>query len=211
MHAGEYAYLGLYDAKWWSSGKRDLKGGAHQQETVSWLGQLAAKSALPFATRPFTVAAQLMDTDGTPSGLEMHIDCAGNGEVELGESLTRSLYEMILQSMLRNRIDKVRWATGAGSRVGQSSTKWGQESAQLPTLLLHGPCPAPAVRPASGRVNHVLAFASGFGITNSLALMTHYLWKFGRGLPRGAVSAAVHGASATLPNTGEASSSQSKA
>ena len=183
------------------------RAGGHQQGTVSWLGQLAAKSALPFATRPFTVAAQLMDTDGTPSGLEMHIDCAGNGEVELGESVTRSMYEMIMQSMLRSRINKIRWATGAGSRAGHSGMQWEKEGAQLPTLLLHGPCPAPAVRPASGRVNHVLAFASGFGITNSMALMTHYLWKFGRGLHRGAGNAIVRGASGTLPNTGEVSSS----
>lgn len=57
VHAGEYMYLGLYDAKWWSSGGKDLSGGAQQQEQVSWLGQMAAKSALPFAMRPFTVAA----------------------------------------------------------------------------------------------------------------------------------------------------------
>lgn len=49
--------------------------------------------------------------------------------------------------------------------------------------MLHGPCPAPAVRPATGAIKHVLAFASGFGITSSLALFSHFLWKFARLVP----------------------------
>ena len=118
-------------------------------------------------TRPFTIASRKMDTDGTPSGFELHVDASGQGRLEHGESFTRYMYERLVQAFVKQRQRRLRSVLEGQPVSGDGA---------MPMLLIHGPFPAPAVRPASGEVRFVLAFATGFGITNSLALFLNQLW-----------------------------------